>query len=75
MTTRHYQVEDKIIGVENYSGYGLFISELGNSDIVYHHLGSPLTIRSKSSYVLSTSNKLYYTVLSNVMNIPKVNKR
>jgi CubicO group peptidase (beta-lactamase class C family) len=69
MTNRHYEVQDKL-GVKNYSGYGLYIAELANGDVVYHHAGSALAIRSESGYI--PARKLAYAVISNVMNyIPK----
>lgn len=69
MIERHYEVQGRV-GVKNYVGYGLYISELDGGDIVYHHSGNALAIRSESGYI--PAKNLYYAVLSNVMNyIPK----
>lgn len=69
MTKRHFLAPNKV-GVANYTGYGLFISELKNGEIVYHHAGSAIAVRSESGYI--PSKHFYYAVISNVMNyIPK----
>jgi D-alanyl-D-alanine carboxypeptidase len=69
MTNRHYEVKDKA-GLKNYSGYGLYIAELANGDVMYHHSGSALAIRSESGYI--PAQKLSYAVISNIMNyVPK----
>ena len=66
MTTKHHKAYDKT-GVNNYIGYGLFISELGNGDIIYHHAGSAIAIRCESGYI--PSKGVYFAVISNVMEI------
>jgi CubicO group peptidase (beta-lactamase class C family) len=69
MTKKHYLAPNKV-GVTNYTGYGMFISELNNGEVVYHHAGSAIAIRSESGYI--PSRQFYYAVISNVMNhIPK----
>ncbi len=64
MKTRHYEVPNNI-GLKNYVGYGLFISELASGDIVYQHAGNALAIRCESGYV--PAKNLYFAVLSNIM--------
>lgn len=69
MTKKHYLAPNKV-GITNYTGYGLFISQLQNGDLVYHHAGSAIAIRSESGFI--PSKQFYYAVISNVMNyIPK----
>jgi len=69
MTTRHYEVADRT-GVNNYIGYGLYISELEGGDILYHHAGSAVAIRSESGCI--PKKNICFAVLSNVMEyIPK----
>ena len=69
MTTRHYEVADRT-GVNNYIGYGLYISELEGGDILYHHAGSAVAIRSESGCI--PKKNICFAVLSNVMDyIPK----
>lgn len=69
MTKKHYQLRDGI-GIDNYVGYGLYISEFDNGDVMYHHAGSALAIRSESGCI--PNKNLYFAVLSNVMNyVPK----
>lgn len=64
MTTKYYKAYEKT-GVNNYIGYGLFISELENGEVVYHHAGRAIAIRSESGYI--PSKNVYFSVLSNVM--------
>lgn len=64
MTTKHYE-SDKKFGVNTHTGYGLFITELENGDVVYQHAGSALAIRCESGYV--PAKNVYYAILSNVM--------
>jgi CubicO group peptidase (beta-lactamase class C family) len=69
MIKKHFQVSD-YTGYKNYIGYGMYIAELENGEVVYHHAGRALAIRSESGYI--PSKKLYYAVLSNVMSyVPK----
>jgi D-alanyl-D-alanine carboxypeptidase len=69
MTTRHYEVVDRT-GVNNYIGYGLYISELQGGDVLYHHAGSAVAIRSESGCI--PKKNICFAVLSNVMDyIPK----
>ena len=69
MTKKHYQIRDGI-GIDNYVGYGLYISEFDNGDVMYHHAGNALAIRSESGCI--PNKNLYFAVLSNVMNyVPK----
>ncbi|PCJ22928.1 MAG: penicillin-binding protein [Rickettsiales bacterium] len=64
MKTRHYEIKHRT-GVKNYMGYGMYIAELKNGDIAYHHPGNAVAIRSESGYI--PAKNLYFTVLSNVM--------
>ena len=69
MTTRYYEV-DAWHGVNNYMGYGLYISELENGDVMYQHAGRVVAIRSESGCI--PKKGICFAVLSNVMNyIPK----
>lgn len=69
MTTRHYEVVGRT-GVNNYIGYGLYISELQGGDVLYHHAGSAVAIRSESGCI--PKKNICFAVLSNVMDyIPK----
>lgn len=65
MKSKFYELPNKV-GQKTFVGYGLFISELENSDLVYHHSGNALAIRCESGYI--PSKNLYFAVLSNVMN-------
>ena len=64
MTTRYYEVPGWH-GVKNYMGYGMYIAELENGDVLYQHAGRAVAIRSESGCILS--KKLCFAVLSNVM--------
>lgn len=64
MTTRHYEVQGWQ-GKRNYMGYGLYIAELENGDVLYQHAGRAVAIRSESGCILSKN--LCFAVLSNVM--------
>lgn len=69
MTTRHYEVPGWQ-GVKNYMGYGLYISELENGDVLYQHAGKAVAIRSESGCI--PKKDLCFAVLSNIMDyIPK----
>jgi D-alanyl-D-alanine carboxypeptidase len=69
MTTGYYTTQSSI-SKKTQVGYGIYISELENGDLVYQHAGSALAIRSESGCILSKD--LCYAVISNVMNyIPK----
>ncbi len=69
MTSRHYDIGIKS-GMKTFAGYGLYIAEMANGEVIYHHAGKAVAIRSESGYI--PSKKLYFAVLSNVMNyIPK----
>jgi hypothetical protein len=51
-------------------GYGLYISELANGDVLYQHAGKAVAIRSESGCI--PKKDLCFAVLSNVMDyIPK----
>ena len=51
-------------------GYGLYIAELENKDILYHHAGRAMAIRTESGCI--PAKGLCFAVLSNVMDyIPK----
>ncbi|MDC0864951.1 serine hydrolase [Rickettsiaceae bacterium] len=65
MTTKRYELQDSM-AMKNYMGYGLYISELNNGDVMYHHAGNALAIRSESGCI--PSKNLYFAVLSNVTN-------
>lgn len=65
MTRKHYPGGSKF-GKKDYTGYGMFISEMDNGDVVYHHEGSALAIRCESGYI--PSRHLFYAIISNVMN-------
>jgi len=69
MTTKHYKM-DVGQGVNNYMGYGLYISELENGDVIHQHAGRAVAIRSESGCILNKG--VCFAVLSNVMDyIPK----
>jgi D-alanyl-D-alanine carboxypeptidase len=69
MITKHYEVNSGQ-GVNNYMGYGLYISDLENGDVLYQHAGKAVAIRSESGCILNKN--VCFAVLSNVMDyIPK----
>lgn len=68
MTKRYFKVPDKT-GRKSYIGYGMLISELEGEDVMLHHPGSAVAIRSECGYIPNKS--LYFAILSNIMvNIP-----
>lgn len=70
MITKHYEAPSKEPNVKNYVGYGMFITEMEDDIVIYHHAGNALAIRCESGYI--PAKNLYFAVLSNVMNyIPK----
>lgn len=64
MTRRYYEVPGWH-GKRNFMGYGLYISELENGDVLYQHAGRAVAIRSESGCI--PSKHLCFAVLSNVM--------
>lgn len=70
MTTKHYEI-DCLPGIKsNYMGYGLYISELETGDVLYHHPGKAVAIRSESGCI--PKKNICFATLSNVMDyIPK----
>ena len=69
MTKKHYEIAPKF-GMKTFAGYGLFISEMANGELIYQHAGNAVAIRSESGYI--PSKNFYFAVLSNVMNyVPK----
>lgn len=70
MITKHYEAPSKEPNVKNYVGYGMFITEMEDDIVIYHHAGNALAIRCESGYI--PAKNLYFAVLSNVMNyVPK----
>ena len=68
MTTKHLLVENKQSPFKSYTGYGIFITEFNDKDIMYHHAGKAIGYRSESGYI--PNRNFYYAILSNVMQIP-----
>ena len=70
LMTRKYYEAPGWHGVKNYIGYGLYISELENGDVLYQHAGRAVGVRSESGCI--PKKDLCFAVLSNTMNyIPK----
>lgn len=64
MTTKYIQTPEKA-GHKTHIGYGLFISELDDGSVMYHHAGGAAAIRSESGYI--PAKNFYFAILSNVM--------
>lgn len=70
MTNKHYSCEEEFYPKSCFTGYGLFITQLENGDVMYYHPGKAFAIRSESGYI--PKRHLYYAIISNVMvNIPE----
>ncbi|MGC0371519.1 MAG: hypothetical protein DGJ47_000208 [Rickettsiaceae bacterium] len=65
MTKKHRQIEGRLVGQKHYVGYGIFIVEMDNGDLIYHHSGNAMAIRSESGYI--PAKNLFFIVLSNTM--------
>lgn len=65
MITKHNEVPAQVVGKKHYTGYGIFMIEMDNGDVIYHHSGRAIAIRSESGYV--PARDIYFAVLSNVM--------
>jgi CubicO group peptidase (beta-lactamase class C family) len=63
MTTKYVPSHDQG-GLKTHHGYGLFISELPDGQILYHHGGSIIATRMESGYV--PESKFSYSIFSNI---------
>ena len=64
MTEKYIEAPSKS-GHKTYSGYGIFIADLGDGEELLYHSGSAVAIRSEAGYV--PQKNLYFAILSNVM--------
>lgn len=69
MTTKHFTAPETM-GHKTYTGYGLFISELQNGEVMIHHSGAVIGISSECGYV--PTKHLYFAILSNTMLDPNI---
>ena len=63
--TKKYIEAPSNTGHKTFSGYGIFIADLGDGDELFYHSGSAVAIRSEAGYI--PQKNLYFAILSNVM--------
>jgi len=64
MTKKYIETPSKT-GHKTFSGYGIFIANLGDGDELLFHSGSAVAIRSEAGYI--PQKNLCFAILSNVM--------
>ena len=63
--THKYFVTKSSGGYETHIGYGMYISKMHNGQVIYHHEGRALGIRSDNGYL--PKKGISYAILSNAM--------